>query len=45
MSGNRKNFDEKKIKKVTSTITITKNFLIYMVLMLIKYQSLKKKMW
>ena len=26
MSGNRINFDEKKIKKVTSTITITKKY-------------------
>ena len=42
MSGNSINFDNKKIKKVTSTTTKTKKYLIQMILMLIKYQSLKK---
>ena len=36
MSGNKINFDDKKIKKVTSTITKTKKYLIYMILMLVK---------
>ena len=36
MSGNSINFDNKKIKKVTSTITKTKKYLIYMILMLVK---------
>ena len=36
MSGNSINFDNKKIKKVTSTITKTKKYLIYKILMLVK---------
>ena len=42
MSGNNINFDNKKIKKVISTITKTKKHLIQMILMLIKYQFLEK---
>ena len=36
MSGNSINFDDKKVKKVTST-TKTKKYLIKTILMLIKY--------
>ena len=41
MSVNRINFDNRKIKKVTST-TKTKKYLIQMILILKKYWSLKK---
>ena len=42
MSGNSINFDNKKIKKVTSAITKTQKYLIQMILMLIKYKFQKK---
>ena len=41
MKGKSVNFDYKNVKKATSTIK-TKKYLIQMILMLIKYQSLKK---
>ena len=41
MNGKNINFNNKNIKNVTFTIK-TKKYLIYMILMLIKYQSLKK---
>ena len=37
MSGNKINFDEKSFKKATFSLTKIKKYLIYLILMLVKY--------